>query len=276
MKRVTAEDIRRIDQRALREFAIPSLLLMENAGRSVSEVVFRDYPCLSFHSIKGDKDCPHFSFAEMDRNWDYPCLSSHSIKGDKDCPHFSFATDKNRGYKPCQVLIFTGKGNNGGDGFVVARHLANRGYFVRLALLEAPSRLKGDLLLNFSMVSKMNIPWVFMANVSEEKILKLCQESELVVDAIFGIGIRRPVSGIFEKAIRAINGSQRPVVSIDIPSGLDANTGKVHGIAVKATKTVTLALPKRGLFEGEGPRYAGEIEVVDIGIPRELLLPFLD
>ena len=137
-----------------------------------------------------------------------------------------------------------------------------------------------------------------------KNLIEFCQESELVVDAIFGIGIHSPVRGIFEKAIRAINrcGSNtdqskrsgdwgrpnyhlgkeikslggRPVVSIDIPSGLDADTGQVHGVAVKATKTVTLALPKRGLFEGEGPKYAGEIEVADIGIPRELLLPFLN
>ena len=101
------------------------------------------------------------------------------------------------------------------------------------------------------------------------------QDSELVVDAIFGVGVHSSVTGIFEKAVRMINEIRRPVVSIDVPSGLDADTGQVHGVAVRATKTVTLTLPKRGLFEGEGPGYSGEIEVVDIGIPRELLLPFL-
>ena len=247
--KISAEEIRRMDQSAIQDYSIPGLLLMENAGRSVSDVIFREY-------------------------------------------------------KPCKVLIVTGKGNNGGDGLVVARHLANRGYSVQVVLLEDPARLKADPLLNFSIISKMNIPWVLMAAGSEEKIFGFCQESELVVDAIFGIGIHSPVRGIFEKAIRAINrcGSNtdqskrsgdwgrpnyhlgkeikslggRPVVSIDIPSGLDADTGQVHGVAVKATKTVTLALPKRGLFEGEGPKYAGEIEVADIGIPRELLLPFLN
>jgi len=218
--RVSVEEIRRIDQSAIQDYGIPGLLLMENAGRSVSDVISREY-------------------------------------------------------KPCKVLIVTGKGNNGGDGLVVARHLANRDYSVRVVLLVDPVRLGADPRLNFSMVNKMNIPWVLMATASEEKISKLCQESELVVDAIFGIGIHSPVRGIFEKAIRAINECQRPVVSIDIPSGLDADTGQVHGVAVKATKTVTLALPKRGLFEGEGPGYTGKIEVVDIGIPRELLFPFL-
>jgi NAD(P)H-hydrate epimerase len=220
MKRVGSDAIRKLDQSAIRDYAIPALLLMENAGRSVSDVISCEY-------------------------------------------------------KPCKVLVFIGKGNNGGDGLVVARHLANRGFLVQVAFLEDPTRFKADSLLNFSIVSKMNIPRSLMAAFSEGEILELCQETDLVVDAIFGIGIHGPMRGIFEKAIRAINGSQRPVVSIDIPSGLDADNGQVHGVAVKATRTVTLALPKRGLFEGEGPRYAGEIEVADIGIPRELLLPFL-
>lgn len=221
MKRVGADEIRELDGSAIRNYSIPSLLLMENAGRSVSDHISREY-------------------------------------------------------KPCHVLIFIGKGNNGGDGLVVARHLANRGYSVQIALLEPPARFKADPRLNFSIVCKMNIPCVLMSAFSEEKILELCRKSELLVDAIFGVGVRRPVCGIFEKAVRAVNRSQKPVVSIDIPSGLDADTGKVHGVAVKAAKTVTLSLPKRGLFEGEGPRCAGEIEVVDIGIPRELLSPFLD
>jgi NAD(P)H-hydrate epimerase len=220
MKSVGSAEIRKLDQAAIKDYAIPGLLLMENAGRSVSDVILREY-------------------------------------------------------KPCKVLIFIGKGNNGGDGLVVARYLANRGYSVQVALLEDPARFKSDPFLNYSMVCKMNIPCALMTAFTEEEILGFCRDSKLVVDAIFGVGIHSPVQGSFEKAIRAINGSQRSVVSVDIPSGLDADTGQVHGVAVKATKTVTLSLPKLGLFEGQGSRYSGEIEVVDIGIPRELLLPFL-
>ncbi|MFH1209036.1 MAG: NAD(P)H-hydrate epimerase [Candidatus Omnitrophota bacterium] len=218
---ISAAEIRKMDESAIRDYSMPGLLLMENAGRSVSEIIFREY-------------------------------------------------------KPCKVLIFAGKGNNGGDGLVAGRHLANHGYSVQVAFLEDPAGLKGDPLLNFSIMSKMNIPWALMAAISEKEISAYCRKSDLVVDAIFGVGIHSSVNGISEKAIRAINGSQRPVVSIDIPSGLDADTGQIHGVAVKATKTVTLALPKRGLYEGEGPRYAGKIEVADIGIPRELLLPFMN
>ena len=218
--RITAEEVRRIDQKAIREYAIPGLLLMENAGRSVSEVIFR-------------------------------------------C------------YKPCKVLIFAGKGNNGGDGLVVARHLANRGFPVQIILLEDPAKLKADSLLNFDILCRMKASLVPMTDASEDEFFGYTQNSDLVVDAIFGVGIRGPVSGVFENAIRAVNRSGKQVISIDVPSGLDADTGQVRGVAVKATRTVTLALPKIGLYEGAGPGLSGEIEVVDIGLPRELLQPFL-
>lgn len=222
MKPVASDVFRKLDRTAIQDYFIPGLLLMENAGRAVSDAIARDFP-------------------------------------------------------PCRVLIFVGKGNNGGDGFVVARHLVNRGYPVQILLLTDPSQLKEDPLLNFRIVGKMGIPTAcLLETVSQEAVLAFCQNSEVMVDAIFGIGICKPVRGIFETAIRAINLSGKKVYSIDVPSGLDADTGRVHGVAVRATKTVTLALPKTGLFEGEGPDHAGAIEVADIGLPNELLVPFLD
>ncbi len=219
---ISAAEMRRLDEAAIRDHAIPSLLLMENAGRSVCDVISREY-------------------------------------------------------EPCKVLVLVGKGNNGGDGLVVARHLANRGYKVEVALLEDPAKFKADPLLNLTMIVKMNIPRVSMSDVvTEEEVLARCRKADLVVDAIFGIGIHSPVCGIFESAIRAVNRSGKPVLSIDIPSGLDADTGCVHGVAVKADWTVALALPKSGFFEREGPRHTGKIEVVDTGLPRELLRPFLN
>jgi NAD(P)H-hydrate epimerase len=218
----TADDIRRLDQAASRDYSIPGILLMENAGKAVADVIRREY-------------------------------------------------------KPCRVLVIAGKGNNGGDGLVVARYLAGHGYRVKIALLEDPAHLKADPLANFTLTQKNNIPCAAISkSVSEEALLELCRESELIVDAIFGIGIHSPACGIFEKAISAINRSKKPVVSIDIPSGLDSDTGQVHGVAVKATRTVTLALPKFGLYKGEGPHHSGEIEVADIGIPRELLVSFMN
>ncbi len=214
--------MRRLDEAATRDHAIPSLLLMENAGRSVCEVISREY-------------------------------------------------------EPCKVLVLVGKGNNGGDGLVVARHLVNRGYKVEVALLEDPAKLKADPLLNFTIVRKMKIPCIQLAEIAtEEEALALCRKEDLVVDAIFGIGLNSPVGGVFETVIRALNKSGKPVVSLDIPSGLDADTGWVHGVAVKAAWTVALALPKAGFYENEGPQHTGEIEVVDIGLPHQMLQPFLN
>jgi NAD(P)H-hydrate epimerase len=93
-----------------------------------------------------------------------------------------------------------------------------------------------------------------------------------IIDAIFGIGLKSDVTGIYREAIEWINQSGKPVLAVDIPSGLDADTGEVHGIAVRATYTATLAAVKHGLVRGEGPHYSGEIHVIDIGLPRQLLI----
>jgi len=221
VKAVTSEQMRRLDQASIEKYSIPSILLMENAGRAVASAVIREYG---------------------------------------NCP----------------VLVFAGKGNNGGDGLVVARDLVNHGSPVRVVLLEDPEQLKPDPLLNFRIARKMKIPMTLARPKMTERVFEACsRKAAVIVDAIFGIGLNSPVRGVFASAIRAIRRSGRPVVSIDIPSGLDADTGEIHGDAVTAERTVTLGLPKRGLTRQEGPAHAGKIEVADIGIPRPLLVPFL-
>ncbi len=220
MKPVTCAQMRELDEAAINEFFIPGLLLMENAGRGVCQIIQREYP-------------------------------------------------------PRRVLICVGKGNNGGDGLVVARHLMNRGYAVQILLLEDPARLKADPLVNYTICRKMRIPVIHAyEKVTDRAFLEHCRSAEFIVDAILGVGIKGPVQGLLELAINGINRSDHPVVSIDIPSGIDADTGLIQGAAVRATWTVTLALPKQGLYRNDGPAYAGKIEVVDIGIPRELTVPF--
>lgn len=219
---VKADEMSRLDQAAIRDYGIPALLLMENAGRAVADVISRLYS------------------------------------------------------SPAKALIFVGKGNNGGDGLVIARHLANRSFQAQLVLLEDPAKFKPDPSVNFAIIRQMKLSAIpCWEGLDEEKLAEHCRAADLLVDAIFGVGIHSPLTGVFEQAVRVINESKKPVVSVDIPSGLDADTGAVHGVAVKAARTVTLALPKAGLFTGHGPEYAGKVECVDIGIPRELLLPFL-
>lgn len=222
MKTVSADAMRRLDEAASRDYGIPALILMENAGRAVADVIAREF-------------------------------------------------------QPCRVLVVAGKGNNGGDGFVAARHLANRAFSVRVALLEIPAASKPDTVLNYEILRKMALPFLLAPDaLMSGRLERALFECDLVVDAIFGVGLHDPVTGAFQQAIRAINQSSKPVVSIDIPSGLDADTGRVLGDAVQASRTVTLALPKAGLFENEGPGHSGKIEIVDIGIPLKLTRPFLD
>jgi len=165
------------------------------------------------------------------------------------------------------VSIVVGKGNNGGDGLVVGRLLMKRGAIVRVHLLTDPTRLTGDALTNFTRYRDLGGTFVAPPPSSPAHILQSLEESELVVDAIFGTGLGKPIEGMFAEIIASMNQSRRPIVAIDVPSGLSGDSGAVLGSAIRATQTVTLALPKRGLFLDQGITHTGEIVITDIGIP---------
>ncbi|HKZ46831.1 MAG TPA: NAD(P)H-hydrate dehydratase, partial [Thermodesulfobacteriota bacterium] len=162
--------------------------------------------------------------------------------------------------------------NNGGDGFVAARHFSNKGFKVIVYLLAKKSDVKGDAKVNMDICGRMGgeiIEILSMRGI--EKYRSNIRHSALIVDAIFGTGLSSPVKGIHQKVIGFINNLNKPVVSVDIPSGLDASNGKVLGSCVKATITATMAISKIGLLIYPGADYAGRVETVDIGMPAELL-----
>lgn len=171
-----------------------------------------------------------------------------------------------------RVLIFAGKGNNGGDGFVVARHLLNKGLDVKVFLLCHPSELKGDAGTNFKILQKMNVK---IFSVLEEKDLHrvdiALMYADLVVDAIYGTGFKGAATGIPGEILKMLARFKRTVISVDLPSGLEADTGKVNGPCAKANYTLTFGLPKIGLFLEPGANYCGNVENIDISIPKELL-----
>ncbi len=171
------------------------------------------------------------------------------------------------------IIVIAGKGNNGGDGLVVARHLYNRGMDVEIVLLSDPSSIKGDALENLKIVKDMGIPIYSITDQEDLKILreKLKKGNLIIVDAIFGTGLNTPVEGIPSEAIQLINASGARVVSIDLPSGVDASTGRILGHAVKADLTVTFALPKVGHLLFPGADHTGRLEIVDISIPRDVI-----
>ncbi|GAB4337468.1 MAG: NAD(P)H-hydrate dehydratase [Calditrichia bacterium] len=168
------------------------------------------------------------------------------------------------------IHVYCGKGNNGGDGFVVARHLWDNGVAVRVFIVGKESDLKGDARINFNIIKNLEIPIHFI-NTKKDLAGEAAEEHpDIVVDALLGTGINGPVKGFMAEVIRFINELHTVVVSVDVPSGLSADTPLVEGIAINADLTVTMALPKICHLFYPAREYVGELFIADIGIPQEL------
>ncbi len=174
--------------------------------------------------------------------------------------------------KGWNVAIFAGKGNNGGDGFVIGRYLLNRGVAVKVFLLTDPGSLRGDAETNHQIFLQMKGDIAPVPSSKEfQKTKRDLEKFDLVIDAIFGTGLDAEVRGYYREVIEHINRLQKPIVAVDIPSGLDANTGRPLGTAIRASLTVTFGLPKVGLLIAPGTEYAGILKVIEIGFPRKLI-----
>ena len=220
---LTAEDVREIDRRCAQEFGIPTLLLMESAGRAVATAA-----------------------ADM------------------------AASD-------LAVAVVCGTGNNGGDGFVAARYLLNRGLPVQLFLVGRLDKMRADsaAAVNLAILRRMDVVTHHILDASEAPNLTAqLQRAVVIVDALLGIGLSTPMRPLQRAVVDAINAAKRPVVAVDIPSGLHADNGAPLPIAVKAHTTVTFVAPKKGLLTEKGRSFVGKIVVADIGVPRSLLKQF--
>ena len=167
------------------------------------------------------------------------------------------------------VVLFCGQGNNGGDGFACARHLINHGLKVKVCFVGKVEKLSNESKTNYQILRKMG------QKILKPKISSLKKElknADLIVDALLGIGLKNKVREPYFSLINLINDSEKPVLSLDIPSGLDATGGKVCGIAVKARRTITFGLFKRGFLNPQALTYIGELTIGDIGLPRKLLV----
>jgi len=175
---------------------------------------------------------------------------------------------------PCgrKVVIVAGPGNNGGDGAVAARHLSQAGLTVSLWAAARPEQYRGEAEDNFKFLSNSGIRWLHILENKELPAFKAdLKEAGLIVDALLGTGSSRPVEGLFAEIIRCINEQEAPVLAVDIPSGVCADSGQILGAAVRACWTVTLAYPKQGLFLFPGAELAGEISIANIHIPPSLV-----
>jgi len=166
------------------------------------------------------------------------------------------------------VVIVCGRGNNGGDGWGLARHLHNAGSDVRIAPLDEP-REGGDAAVNCHICRNMKLREIIAGDLPAH-----LADCDLVVDAIFGTGLDRPVTGVAASAIESINRSGRPILAVDVPSGLDCDTGQPLGSTVRAARTVTFVARKPAMNVEAAGAYTGEVVVADIGAPVELLERF--
>jgi len=227
----TREEMRELDRKAIEDYLIPGIILMENAGRNVAGEAVKMLKC------------------------------SHSPQTEN-----SHCTQK--------VAVLCGKGNNGGDGYVAARHLHNQGIPVTVFVVANISDIlkEGDASVNLQILLKMKIPVQELSDIVMIKNLaKELYGYDVIIDALFGTGLSGEVREPFKTLINTTNDLRIPIISADIPSGLDANTGEVLGSAVRATKTVTFAVSKKGFYLNEGPSHTGEIIITDISIPKELV-----
>lgn len=222
LRPLSRQELRSLDEAAAELFGIPTLLLMENAGRNAAE-------------------------------WLAVQLRPGGL-----------------------VLILCGSGNNGGDGGVVARHLDAWDVPVEVAWIADRERLSPDAAAQAVILEKSGVHQHFATTAEEvDALAPLFERADWIVDALLGTGLSRPVAGLVGDVIARINATGKDVLALDLPSGLDADTGEPLGLAVRATATLTFAAPKLGFLRPGSSAYTGEVRVADIGAPRAVLTPFL-
>ncbi len=234
---LSRDQVRELDRRAIEDCGMPSVVLMENAGRGCAELLMRLNP------------------------------------------------------ERQPVAVLCGPGNNGGDGFVIARHLDNHGWPVQVWLIVPDEqrsfgfgqvvaannrKLATDCLVNaeiwthFSPLSHndpRNKSWT-------ESLVKDVTNAAWIVDALFGTGLNRPLETPYQELIPFLNVSTRPILAVDLPTGLDCDSGEPNGPTVRATHTATFVAPKRGFQNPSARDWTGEVHVIDIGVPRAIIEAF--
>jgi NAD(P)H-hydrate epimerase len=212
------DQVRQIDRRAIQDYGIPGIVLMENAGRGVADTLWR-----------------------------------LGIKG--------------------QVIVCCGRGNNGGDGLVVARHLDLRQVPVKVLMWCDPDRLEGDAATNYQILARTDVPVEIMPDLAERwpGAVKELTEADWIVDALLGTGATGSPRPPVDRALRHGNASRARRLAIDVPSGVDCDTGEVAEVAFRAHHTCTFVAPKPGLLATSAQGYVGQLHVLDIGAPRNLI-----
>ncbi len=214
---LSRDQVRQLDRRAMDRFGMSGLVLMENAGRGMTDI-----------------------------------LCQNAIDG--------------------PVVVCCGRGNNAGDGFVIARHLDNRGYEARVLVWADPSQLTGDAGENFRILRYTDVPVeIFGAEHDAARLETHLNGAAWIVDALLGTGARGEPRPPLDSVIDALNAAKAPIAAVDLPSGIDCDTGQPATHTVRAKLTCTFATAKPGFFVPGAEDYVGALHVVDIGVPRKLV-----
>jgi NAD(P)H-hydrate epimerase len=214
---LSRDEVRDVDRRAIDQYGLAGIVLMENAGRGAADVLV------------------------------------------------GLGVTR-------RVVVCAGKGNNGGDGFVIARHLDLRQIDVRVLLFCEPGELTGDAAANYRVLQAANLAGVVLGGRPDPSPLRdELAAADWIVDALLGTGTRGAIREPFTTVIAAINSAGKRVFAVDLPSGLDCDTGQPLGVCVRADETATFVAPKRGFDAPGAARWTGRVHVVDIGVPKKLL-----
>lgn len=213
----SCDEVRKIEQRAI-DIGMSSLLMMENAGRSIAELILQSPP-------------------------EGPCV------------------------------ILCGKGNNGGDGLVIARHLDNAGAQVRVLVFAEEKDLSHDAKIHFNILRQSDVEvHVFPEDKpNRTAIEEKWNEAELIIDAIFGSGLQGALRAPFDQIVTWVNEREANVLAVDVPSGIHGDTGKAEGPAIRAQQTCCMISIKKGLLEPGSRAWTGQLHCYDVGVPRALM-----
>jgi len=219
---LTRDEVREIDRRAIEDYGVPGVVLMENAGRGAAAWL-----------------------AE---------LGAHG-----------------------PIVFCCGKGNNGGDAYVMARHLQVWDFTVHVLLTCEPEEVAGDARTNLEIIRRSGLDvTIWSIEQGYDRVQRMFAGAAWIVDGLLGTGVRGPVQDPYKSLIALMNESPARRFAIDIPSGLDCDTGRPLGAAVAAHYTATFVAPKRGLVQPAAARYVGQMKVIDIGVPRCVLAPYAE
>jgi len=234
---LTREQVRRVDEIAVQRYGMSSLVLMENAGRGVVDVLLRVDPSL----LGSPPLAPHTP----------PRQGEGGGKG---------------------VAILCGTGNNAGDGFVIARHLEIRGVNAKVVLLGSPPELRGDARQNYEVLTHAGVPTIDLSKGPLGSLLdEHAGEATWLVDALLGTGATGNPRPPFDAAINWMNGRRARRLAVDIPSGLDCDTGQPAATTVRADVTCTFVAMKPGFLVPQAQPFLGQVHVVSIGVPPRLV-----